>query len=136
MNPPGPPVFRTSLGHAGLARGGRRGPGVQLTVGGGGGPLRAELFHPIGGQVGPGAERALPALVRRVVASIVRHLEGKASDLRSIALDMDRISTFHRGVYEAARTIPIGEVVTYGELAGRVGSPHAARAVGTALSKN
>lgn len=34
------------------------------------------------------------------------------------------------------KTIPAGKTMTYQEVARRVGSPHAARAVGNALNKN
>ncbi|GAB6166326.1 hypothetical protein JCM19992_23260 [Thermostilla marina] len=43
---------------------------------------------------------------------------------------------FRRRVWEACRAIPFGRVRTYGELACRIGRPHAARAVGAALAAN
>lgn len=48
---------------------------------------------------------------------------------------MDRVTEFQRKVYEATRQIPRGSVITYGELARRIGckSP---RAVGQALKNN
>ena len=46
------------------------------------------------------------------------------------------MTEFARKVYEEARKIPPGKTITYGELAGRIGHPGAARAVGTALKKN
>lgn len=45
-------------------------------------------------------------------------------------------STFAQRVYDEAMKIPFGETASYGELARAAGSPGAARAVGTALSKN
>lgn len=45
-------------------------------------------------------------------------------------------STFAQRIYEEAMKIPFGETASYGELARAAGSPGAARAVGTALSKN
>lgn len=41
-----------------------------------------------------------------------------------------------RRVLEALEDVPYGETVTYGELARRIGSPEAARAVGRALGRN
>ena len=41
-----------------------------------------------------------------------------------------------RRVLEALEDVPYGETVTYGELAWRIGSPEAARAVGRALGRN
>lgn len=63
-------------------------------------------------------------------------LRGEASDLSSVALDMEHVPPFHRRVYEAARAIPPGATLTYGELAGRLGAPGSARAVGQALGRN
>ena len=39
-------------------------------------------------------------------------------------------------VYAAVREIPRGRVATYGQIARRIGSPRAARAVGYALHRN
>lgn len=45
-------------------------------------------------------------------------------------------TTFQCRVWEGLRGIPYGETVSYGELAGRVGKPGAARAVGLANGRN
>lgn len=62
--------------------------------------------------------------------------EGRGVDLNGVALNMERISDFHRRVYEAARTIPRGAVMSYGEVARLAGNPRAARAVGAAMARN
>ena len=49
---------------------------------------------------------------------------------------MAGIAPFHQQVYEVAREIPPGETVTYGDIAQRLGTPGAARAVGQALGRN
>lgn len=46
------------------------------------------------------------------------------------------MTPFEEKVYAVLRTIPLGGLITYGDLARRVGYPLAARAVGNALSKN
>jgi len=51
------------------------------------------------------------------------------------AVDVRGLSDFDARVYEAVRTVPAGETITYGEVAGLVGSPGAARAVGGAMSR-
>jgi methylated-DNA-[protein]-cysteine S-methyltransferase len=51
-------------------------------------------------------------------------------------VDLASLSRFQRRVLEATAAIPRGEVRTYGEIALAIGSPGAARAVGTALAKN
>lgn len=50
-------------------------------------------------------------------------------------LDLRGLSRFDRAVYEVVRSVPTGETVTYGEVAVRIGSPGAARAVGGAMSR-
>ena len=51
------------------------------------------------------------------------------------AVDLRGLSDFDGRVYEAVRSVPAGETVTYGEVAAIVGSPGAARAVGGAMSR-
>ncbi|NUQ72852.1 MAG: methylated-DNA--[protein]-cysteine S-methyltransferase [Polyangiaceae bacterium] len=77
-----------------------------------------------------------PAWVREAMELIRRHLGGNPQDLSVIPTDMDGISPFFRRVYEAARSIPAGETLSYAELAERAGSPKAFRAVGQAMAKN
>lgn len=50
-------------------------------------------------------------------------------------VDLQGLSAFDRAVYEVVRSVPRGETITYGEVAARVGSPGAARAVGVAMSR-
>ncbi len=54
-----------------------------------------------------------------------------------LPLDWSLISGFNREVLRAlAAGVPFGSVVGYGDLAGRVGQPGAAQAVGTAMGAN
>ena len=46
------------------------------------------------------------------------------------------MTKFQQLVYNVVKRIPKGKTLTYGEVAKKVGKPGAARAVGTALSKN
>lgn len=85
----------------------------------------------------PGAPEATPPPEARVaIDAITALLRGEAADLSAIRLDMDRTPPFHRKVYEAARAIPPGSTLSYGEIARLIGSPGAARAVGQALGRN
>jgi methylated-DNA-[protein]-cysteine S-methyltransferase len=77
-----------------------------------------------------------PADVEGARDGIVSLLRGEASDLSAIVLDMESVPPFHRRVYAAARAIPHGETLTYGDVAMRVGAAGAARAVGQALGRN
>lgn len=44
--------------------------------------------------------------------------------------------SFYQQVYEFVRSVPVGKVVTYGQVAAAIGSPRAARQVGWALHVN
>lgn len=61
---------------------------------------------------------------------------GDDSALASLILDESGWSEFTRQVYAACRKIPIGQTVSYQQLAASVGRPKASRAVGGAMSRN
>jgi methylated-DNA-[protein]-cysteine S-methyltransferase len=85
----------------------------------------------------PGArEKAPPPSVEAAILAITALLNGEKPDLSGIVLDMQRIASFQRRVYEVARTIPPGSTLTYGDIATRLGEPGAAQAVGRALGQN
>jgi methylated-DNA-[protein]-cysteine S-methyltransferase len=63
------------------------------------------------------------------------YLSGKRESF-DLALDLRGMTSFQRSVLEAARRIPRGTVLTYGDLAARLGRPNAGRAVGQALAHN
>jgi AraC family transcriptional regulator of adaptative response/methylated-DNA-[protein]-cysteine methyltransferase len=71
------------------------------------------------------------------VAGIVSDLAAGRRRPEADALPLDVHATaFRRRVWEAMRRIPAGETRSYGEIAGAVGAPRAARAVGTACATN
>ena len=49
---------------------------------------------------------------------------------------MVKSKTFKEKVYEVVKKIPKGKTLTYKEVAEKIGSPNAFRAVGNALNKN
>lgn len=53
-----------------------------------------------------------------------------------LAVDISCLSPFRQLVLRAAMQIPYGVVISYGELAARVGASKAARAIGGALAAN
>jgi methylated-DNA-[protein]-cysteine S-methyltransferase len=59
------------------------------------------------------------------------HLCGERVEYGDIQIDLDGRTPLQRALAEALRTVPWGEVVTYGELAALAGRPGAARAAGT-----
>ena len=124
-------LFDTAIGRCGIVWGPHGIRGVQL-------PevrevaTRARLLR----QFPNAREAAPPADVQRAIDGIVALLGGKASDLSTVRLDLDRLPSFQRRVYDVARTIPRGATLTYGEIAARLGDRGAARAVGQALGDN
>lgn len=77
-----------------------------------------------------------PAAIAEAIAAITALLESGHADLSGIALDMDGVDAQERAILEAARTVPPGSTVTYGELAARIGQPRATREVGQAMARN
>jgi methylated-DNA-[protein]-cysteine S-methyltransferase len=85
----------------------------------------------------PDAVEAAPeGDAKRAVDAMRAHLRGELDALESVPLDYAAVPLFHRRVYEALRRVGPGRTIGYGELAARVGSPAAARAVGQAVGKN
>ncbi len=77
-----------------------------------------------------------PAAISALVERIRAHLSGELQDFRDVAVDLSAAAPFARQVLEAAREIPPGRTITYGELARSVGRPDAARAVGRIMGSN
>ena len=133
MNQPDPlidayTIIDTPLGP--MALGARNGKlrGVMLP--------RPGKAHPdeLAAEVWPSADPsrgALPDLVSQVHA----YWRGQPEVFR-VDLDLEGFPPFFCKVWQAAIRIPPGEVWTYGQLAGAVGSPKAARAVGGAMAGN
>jgi methylated-DNA-[protein]-cysteine S-methyltransferase len=76
------------------------------------------------------------ATTKRFAKRLLAHASGKRQDYSDVMIDLDWATDFQRAVFTACRRIPWGEVLTYAELAAQVGSPNAARAVGSAMSRN
>lgn len=78
----------------------------------------------------PEAEPALPVVI---AAGVREAVDGGPC---TVDIDLAGLTSFQQQVLRAAVSIPYGQTWTYGELAEEVGAPRAARAVGTALSRN
>ena len=74
--------------------------------------------------------------VAAVIAGATALLAGEPRDLSGAPVDLSGVSDYDARVLNAARAIPPGRLVTYGELAARIGDPDGARAVGVALGRN
>lgn len=65
-----------------------------------------------------------------------RYANGHREDFIAVKINTDHLSPFQLQVIERCRQIPRGRTLTYRELATRVGSPNAARAVGNVMRTN
>jgi methylated-DNA-[protein]-cysteine S-methyltransferase len=81
-------------------------------------------------------ESSPPVDVVRAIEAIAALTAGAQTDLGFVQLDMRGVGPFEKSVYDVVRLVMPGSTVTYGEVARRVGSPGAARAVGKALGGN
>ena len=78
----------------------------------------------------------LPAWIRALAQQVKLHLKGKPQDFSAVPVVIGHATDFMQAVYKEAQRIPSGSVVSYAQLADRLGKPGAVRAVGTALGKN
>ncbi|WP_201837814.1 methylated-DNA--[protein]-cysteine S-methyltransferase [Microvirga zambiensis] len=123
-------LFETAIGLCGLAWNERGIIGFQLP--------EDDAFR-MQGRIArrfPGiVETPPPPDIQVVIADVVALMQGEARDLSAVPLDMDGVPDFDRRVYEIGRSIPPGRVLTYGEVASRLGIDNA-RAIGQALGRN
>jgi methylated-DNA-[protein]-cysteine S-methyltransferase len=124
-------LFDTVIGRCGIAWGDRGVVGVQLPE-----ASEAKTRARLQRRFPEAREASPPPQVRSALDGIVGLLQGEASDLSAVVLDMGRVPPFNRRVYEATRAIPPGETLSYGDLAARLGDRGAARDVGKALGQN
>ena len=124
--------FLTDLGWMGLAL---RGGVVQRLKFGH--PSEPQLIHSFAGEFESDFKLAkADRQVSKWRTALQRFASGRKQDLSSIAIDLESHSPFHRKVLKLCRNIGYGDTITYGQLAGKAGSPNAARAVGTAMKRN
>jgi methylated-DNA-[protein]-cysteine S-methyltransferase len=124
-------LFDTAIGICGIEWGSRGINGVQLPMG-----SRDKTLARIRQRHGDIVEADPTAEVQQAIDRIVELLAGKRDDLRDIALDLEGVSEFNRGVYDIARTIPPGQTMTYGDIAKKLGGLELSRDVGQALGRN
>jgi methylated-DNA-[protein]-cysteine S-methyltransferase len=123
-------VFDTAIGPCGIAWGERGLTRLQLPDSDRSATekrLRASAARP---------NETPPAAIDQVIANIQCYMTGRSMDFAAAVIDLAGIGEFEREVYQAARAIPWGRTLNYGELARQTGAPGAARAVGRALARN
>jgi O-6-methylguanine DNA methyltransferase len=74
--------------------------------------------------------------LRDWIGRLQEFASGRFADLGVLRLNLGYLSNFGRQVIEACRNVSWGETASYGELARRVGSPAASRAVGGVMARN
>ena len=77
-----------------------------------------------------------PPWIKEVIKKVKLHLDGKLQDFSSVPTDTTHASDFTNSVYEAAKNIPPGKIISYQGLCKKVRKPKASRALGSALGKN
>lgn len=73
-------------------------------------------------------------VLRSLEAQLTEYFEG-----RRVQFDLPLVvqaTAFQKRVWTEVSRVPLGQLITYGELARRIGKPQAQRAVGTALGQN
>jgi methylated-DNA-[protein]-cysteine S-methyltransferase len=76
-----------------------------------------------------------PRPLERARRELDEYFEGERREF-GLPVDLGAVREFQRRVLEELRRVPYGATDTYGGLAGRIGRPRAARAVGGALNRN
>jgi len=75
-------------------------------------------------------------LTEQVAQMLTRYFQGEPQPFETVALDYSVAGNFRRRILESIRSIPFGQIKSYGEVAAAAGSPRAARAVGGAMASN
>jgi methylated-DNA-[protein]-cysteine S-methyltransferase len=91
----------------------------------------ADLRRALGADLVAGGGRDLAAAVRQIEA----YFRGRRHGF-DVPVDLRRVTPFQRRVLLATRRIASGDVVSYGDIARRIGCPRGSRAVGQALGRN
>lgn len=85
----------------------------------------------------PAAEEAAPSPdIEKIISDVVALIAGEKIDFSYVKLDHAPLPPLSQRVYEIVRTIPIGETLTYGDIAKRLGDVALSREVGQAMGRN
>lgn len=84
----------------------------------------------------PGRRTSAARLESNLVARLEAYFCGESVSFDDVDLDLEYETPFLERCARELRTVPRGEVVTYGELAALAGAPGAARAAGSFCARN
>lgn len=73
---------------------------------------------------------------KRLEELLERYIRGENVDFYLVPLELEEATLFQRRVWEETIRIPYGTILTYKDLATRLGIPGGARAIGQALKRN
>lgn len=82
------------------------------------------------------AASTLPVFAEQALTALESYFQGVSVSLENLLLDESLVSEFNARAYRELRSVPRGKMITYGDLAQRIGQPSAAQAMGLAMSKN
>ncbi len=122
-------VFKSSLGWFGVQWNGQAVTGLTF-----GHPTRKAAIAALGDAPAPSSPDACPD--PRLVTRLQDYADGRPDDFSDITVATGHLTPFGRRVLEACRRIPYGRTSSYAALAGKAGSPKAARAVGQCMKAN
>jgi len=94
----------------------------------------ASFVAELGRRLGADVVRS-PARTADIVHQLRAYFAGERRSF-DVRLDLRHTTPFQRRVLLAAARVPAGQVVSYGEIARRIGQPQGSRAVGQALGHN
>lgn len=76
-----------------------------------------------------------PTWMPKLETLLENFFQGIKTDFGQIPLDL-RVTPFQEKVYNKLKKVPYGKLITYKDLAVKIGSTHSSRAIGNALGKN
>jgi methylated-DNA-[protein]-cysteine S-methyltransferase len=82
------------------------------------------------------SSRVCDDFVSDLLQQLAHYFAGAPVTFDDVEIDLDWCTPFQRRLVDAARSVPRGETVTYGELAALAGRPNAPRAAGTFCAQN
>lgn len=86
--------------------------------------------------LGPDQRENYTSAKHPLIARLQRYAEGMPDDFLDLDVEYAPPTRFARRTLEACRKIPLGDTISYAELASRAGSPGAARAAGQVMANN
>jgi O-6-methylguanine DNA methyltransferase len=99
--------------------------------------LPSEALRAVTGQTpAPAPSRVRVGFVTDLCRRFGEHLQGVPTSYADVEVDLEWATPLQRELVVAARSVPWGEVVSYGELAALAGRPGAARAAGSFCADN